>query len=145
MEALRHRMRSTKMIIPSREILRHLSMFILHKSRQTSGFIPLSYLMIRSYRGLIEIESNNGDKKSKNVIFLASDVLFISTSGAFGVGVVLVGATKNYYCSSMIEYNATDHFHVHFTVQNNFHLRYRRYQIGFGKRTKVQFSWISQF
>ena len=122
-------MGSNKLNISPREIWGHFSLFIQDRSCWTYGFIPLSYLMIRSHEGQIEIESNNCDKKSKNVIFLASDVLFISTSGAFGVGVVLVGATKNYYCSGMIEYNTTDHFHLHFTVLNNFHLRYRRYQI----------------
>ena len=121
MEAYRHCMGSTKMIIRSWDIFRHFSLFILGRSCQTSSFIPLSYLIIRLNEGLVEIKPNNGDRKSENVIFLASDVLFISTSGAFGVAVVLVGATKIFFCSDMIEYNATEHFHADFTVQKNFH------------------------
>ena len=97
MEAYRHCMGSNKLNISSRDIFRHFSLFILGRSRQTIGFIPLSYLIIRPNEGLIEIKSNNGDRKSENVIFLASDVLFISTRVAFGVGVVLVGATNYYF------------------------------------------------
>ena len=56
--------------------------------------------------------------------------------------VVLEDAKKIFFCSGMIERNATDHFHVQFTVKNNFAWRYR---IEFCKETILYFSWISQF
>ena len=122
-------MESNKLNIASRDILRHFSWFILGWSRQTIGFMPLSYLIICLNEGLIEIKPNNGDRKSENVIFLASDVLFISTSGAFGVGVVLVSATKIFFCSSMIEYNATEHFHVDLPCKKTSTQAFDRHQI----------------
>ena len=142
MQAYRHCMESTKLIFLSSVILRHFPLIILNRSPPINGFIPLSCLIVHLHEVSIEIGLIIAMVSLKMWI-LGGQMYFLS---AYSVRLGSVWCwwvqKKKFFCSGMIEHNATDHFHVQFTVKNNFAWRYR---IIFCKGTKLCFSWISQF